>query len=180
MKRLKYLLLFFATFLFDNSGTPIPILTATALISVGKLKIFPSFFTIYMGLLSWDTVTFFAGKKLKSVPFNLRWKFVRKILIEFLNVYISSEKILLPLCKFVPWVGKATPFLAGYMERPFRTLLVIWAGDLIYESVFFFTTLTAGRVFLEFSKILGIALFAVLMVVYFLWKRKMRKFIEKH
>lgn len=97
MKRLKYLLLFFATFLFDNSGTPIPILTATALISVGKLKIFPSFFTIYMGLLSWDTVTFFAGKKLKSVPFNLRWKFVQKILVEFLNVYIFSEKY---CCRF--------------------------------------------------------------------------------
>jgi len=180
MKRLKYLLLFFATFLFDNSGTPIPILTATALISVGKLKIFPSFFTIYMGLLSWDTVTFFAGKKLKSVPFNLRWKFVQKILVEFLNVYIFSEKILLPLCKFVPWVGKFTPFLAGYTGRNFPTLLIIWLGDLLYESTFFFSSLIAGRVFLKFSKILGIVLFAVVILVYLLWKSRISKSIVKH
>ncbi|HBF11736.1 MULTISPECIES: DedA family protein [Thermotoga] len=177
---MKYLLLFLTTFLFDNSGTPLPILAASTLISAGKMQAGPAFFAIYLGLLSWDSLTFFAGKMLKPFFSRLNWKVFQKILREFSNVYISSEKILILFCKFVPWVGKATPFLAGYMERPFRTLLVIWAGDLIYESVFFFTTLTAGRVFLEFSKILGIALFAVLMVVYFLWKRKMRKFIEKH
>jgi len=100
--------------------------------------------------------------------------------VEFLNVYIFSEKILLPLCKFVPWVGKFTPFLAGYTGRNFPTLLIIWLGDLLYESTFFFSSLIAGRVFLKFSKILGIVLFAVVILVYLLWKRRISKDIVRH
>lgn len=77
-------------------------------------------------------------------------------------------------------MGKFTPFLAGYTGRNFPTLLIIWLGDLLYESTFFFSSLIAGRVFLKFSKILGIVLFAVVILVYLLWKRRISKDIVRH
>ncbi|MCD6550880.1 hypothetical protein [Thermotoga sp.] len=176
---MKYLLLFLATFLFDNSGTPLPILAASTLISAGKMRTLLAFPVIYLGLLSWDSLTFFAGKALKPLFSKLKWKVFQKILKEFLNVYISTEKILVPFCKFVPWVGKFTPFLAGYIGRRLETLLVIWVGDLFYESVFFFSALMAGRVFFKYSKLFGIVLFAVMMVLYAVWKKRAKKVVNR-
>ncbi|PLV59277.1 hypothetical protein [Thermotoga sp. KOL6] len=176
---MKYLLLFLATLLFDNSGTPLPILAASALIIAGKMDTFPAFLSIYLGLLGWDLLTFLLGKELKPILSKIKRKFIQRILKEFSGVYISSENILVLLCKFIPWIGKFTPFLAGYTGRGIETLLVIWAGDLLYESAFLFSSLTVGKVFLKYSKVLGVLLFVMTMILYILWRNRVKKIINK-
>ncbi|MHA1829363.1 MAG: hypothetical protein ACTSX6_12040 [Candidatus Heimdallarchaeaceae archaeon] len=185
IEKYGYVLIFFGTFLIDNSGIPLFIIAAGIMVALKKLNGFVSFFLIFSGLIAWDNLLYFAGiclnkflsKKIqKEKKIN---KQVLKILIKVIDtgyvIFENNKKLFFFFCKIIPWIGKIAPIFAGYGNRGATSLLYFAMGDLWYCSVFYFVALLMGAVIVKYSKLIGLLGFLLFLFSYYFSRNTVKK-----
>lgn len=179
-----YALIFLGTFLIDNSGVPLFIVAAGILVALKKLNGFVSFFLIFLGLIAWDNLLYFAGiwlnkslsKKIQKEKVSNR---VLGILMKVVDtgyiVFENNEKLFLFFCKIIPWIGKIAPIFAGYGNRRATSLIYFAMGDLWYCSAFYFAALLTGTTIIKYSKLIGLLGFLLFLFLYYFSRSTIRK-----
>ncbi len=180
-----YTLIFFGTFLVDNSGIPFFIIAAGIMVALRKLNCFISFILVFLGLIAWDSLLYLVGIALKKF---LKKKEIEKekinnpflsMLMRILNVghttFENNRKLFPLFCKIIPWIGKIAPIFAGYSGGATTSLIYFTLGDLWYASSFYLVALLMGTVVVKFSKLIGLLGFLVFLLLYYFSKRAVRK-----
>ncbi|WP_408956441.1 DedA family protein [Natroniella sp. ANB-PHB2] len=182
-----YIIIFLGT-LINYSGIPVFIVLAGLLYSTGKLDLQLTVLSFLIALVIIDLLLFKVGKYFADRQSRYLFKagvkgFFYKLLLKGSRFFLSNQTIFYLFSKLIPILGKYTPVIAGYTDKPFlKAMVMFFIGDCIYSFSFFISAFFIGELILEYSLIVGLlnagVFFLIYTIFYLVNKRRVKKKIN--